>query len=136
MRVVRAIRITRVFTSDDLMNIYQARRVAFCETVIDNILFFTPAYRALGSLVYRIEFLLFGLNSLPYRLVCFSLILGNLYVAYRAAKAIASAEPALLTALVMALPQCHAIDERYRVVWVRFEFQGNGRYSFAHPFGL
>ena len=55
------------FTPDDMMNLYGA--------------WFRPVLeqgRPLGALVYRAIFAVFGLDPLPYRMVCFLLLAGNL----------------------------------------------------------
>ena len=84
------------------MNIFQAERKPFYQTVLDNVLFFTGAYRPLGALVYRVLYAIFGLNALPLRLLCYGLMLGNLLLLYRAAALIATREAAALAALIAA----------------------------------
>jgi len=57
------------FTPDDMMNLYGA-----WSTPTANLL---QGDRPLGALVYRGLFAMFGLNPLPYRVFCFSLMLAN-----------------------------------------------------------
>jgi hypothetical protein len=68
------------FSGDDLMNIYLAWQRPLARLAAENLAFFSPGYRPFGNLVYRLLFL-------------------NLYLAYRAAAALAGQEAALLTVL-------------------------------------
>ncbi len=87
-------------TGDDTMNLYKAWREPYYRILLENLLYFTPAYRPMGSLVYRLLFDLAGVHALPFRLLCFALMLGNLYLLYRTAAAISTKETGLLAALV------------------------------------
>jgi hypothetical protein len=86
-------------TGDDMMNIYKAWREPYYRILLENLAYFTPAYRPMGSLVYRLLFDLAGVHALPFRIVCFALMLANLYLLYRTAAAISTKETGLLTAL-------------------------------------
>ena len=83
-------------TADDMVNIYGAWRTPYSRILLEIICYFTPGYRPLGSLVYRLLFDAAGLDPLPFRVVCFALLLCNLVLFYRTAEAIASREVALL----------------------------------------
>jgi hypothetical protein len=50
--------------------------------------------------MYRLLFDLAGVHALPFRIVCFALLLGNLYLLYRTAAAISTKETGLLAALI------------------------------------
>ncbi len=89
------------FTGDDLMNIFQAGRQPFSRTLLDNILYFSAGYRPMGTLVYRVMYGLFGLNTLAYRWVCYGLILTNLYILYLAARRLVTRDGAILAALIL-----------------------------------
>src|SRR5947207_710512 len=86
-------------TGDDTMNIYKAWREPYYRILLENIFYFTPAYRPFGSLVYRLLFDVAGVHALPYRIVCFALMLGNIYLIYRTAAAITTKEAGMLAAL-------------------------------------
>jgi hypothetical protein len=60
------------FTPDDMMNLYDSWFRPLVETD-----------RYLGTLVYRGLFAAFGLNPLPYRLVCLLLLAGNIALLYQ-----------------------------------------------------
>lgn len=90
------------FTADDLMNLYKAWRTPLHQILLENVMYFTPGYRPMGSLVYRLLFEMAGLHALPYRIVCFALLLGNLYLFYRTAAAVSTKEAGLLAALFAA----------------------------------
>jgi hypothetical protein len=87
------------FSGDDLMNIYLAWQKPMQRLAWENVIFFSPGYRPLGNLVYRLLFELAGFHPLPFRLACFALLLLNLYLAWRAAAAVAGDEAAALTVL-------------------------------------
>lgn len=89
-------------TGDDMQNIYKAWREPYYRILLENIFYFTPGYRPLGALVYRLLFDLAGAHALPYRILCFALMLGNLYLLYRTAAAISTKETGLLAALFAA----------------------------------
>ena len=57
------------FAPDDMMNLYGAWSTSAADVLRGD--------RPLGALVYRALFAIFGLNPLPYRVVCFSLMLAN-----------------------------------------------------------
>src|SRR5437016_4550729 len=55
------------FTGDDLMNLYVAWSRPFSRILFENVFYFTPGYRPMGTLVYRLLFEIAGLNAFPYR---------------------------------------------------------------------
>ncbi len=87
-------------TGDDLMNLFGAWQKPISRIVADNILLSSPAYRPMGTLVYRLLFAWAGLHALPFRLVCFSLILLNCFLTYRVAAALSTKEVGVITALL------------------------------------
>ncbi|HTP33533.1 MAG TPA: glycosyltransferase family 39 protein [Candidatus Acidoferrales bacterium] len=62
------------FTPDDMMNLYGAWSASPVELL--------QGHRPLGGLVYRALFAVFGLNPLPFRVVCMCLVLANLWLLY------------------------------------------------------
>ncbi|HTM49452.1 MAG TPA: hypothetical protein VL285_12245 [Bryobacteraceae bacterium] len=71
------------FTGDDLMNLYHYWSQPLGRILLESVVFF-PAdiLRPLGALFYGPLFALFGLNPLPYRVVCMALLLINLGLLY------------------------------------------------------
>jgi len=70
-------------TGDDLMNTYQYWSRPLAQVIKESLLFFPAEIaRPLGALFYSPLFALFGLNPLPYRIVCLSLLLANLGLLY------------------------------------------------------
>ena len=69
---------------DDLMNLYKSWYPPASAHIADIIAFFKPSesFRPLGSLFYRILFEVYGMQALPYRIACYSLILLNMWLAY------------------------------------------------------
>ena len=87
------------FTPDDLMNLYHACQPPIHKILLENVLYFSPAYRPMGSLVYRLLYEIGGFHPLRFRAFCFAVILCNLFILYRAAAAISSKEAGILAAL-------------------------------------
>jgi hypothetical protein len=70
-------------TGDDLMNAYGYWTRPVSHLVRDTVLFYRGmVFRPVGALFYRPVFALFGLNPLPYRIVCMALMLANLGLMY------------------------------------------------------
>ncbi len=73
------------FTHDDLMNFYRAWSYPLPSLLADNVfvVLYTPLYRPLGALVYRVFFDLFGFDLFPLR-VFLLLVLGvNVFLVYK-----------------------------------------------------
>jgi hypothetical protein len=89
------------FTGDDMMNLYAACQKPWRAVLLDNVAYFSPAYRPLGQLFYRSLFDLFGFNPLPFRVACFAILFVNLGLLYALARRLTSSrEIALLTVLL------------------------------------
>src|ERR1700674_3871925 len=80
------------FTSDDMLNLYQAWEKPVLRLLRENLVYFSSGYRPLGALFYRVMFGVAGLNPLPFRIVVLALLLVNLYLLYRVAAATATRE--------------------------------------------
>ncbi len=89
------------FTSDDMLNLYQAWEKPVLRLLGENLLYFSSGYRPLGALFYRLMFAVGGLNPLPFRIAVLALLLLNLYLLYRVAAAIATREAGFLAALLL-----------------------------------
>ena len=76
------------FTHDDLMNCYRAWSRSWPDLILDNLLFFrfSPTYRPLPALMYKASFALFDFWTLPMRIVCYSLLIGNSVLIYLVAR--------------------------------------------------
>jgi hypothetical protein len=70
-------------TEDDLMNLYKYAAKPGPAVVLDNVFFWSSAYRPLGAFFYLPLYRLFGLDPLPYRIVCFTLLGLNLALLFR-----------------------------------------------------
>ena len=70
------------FTGDDLMNLYFHLTPSFARLVLSNLTYWSPAYRPMGGVVYVTVYRLLGFHPLPFRVVCFALLLGNLWLVY------------------------------------------------------
>jgi hypothetical protein len=71
------------FTGDDLMNAYQYWSRPAIQLIKEGVLFFpAEVSRPLGALFYSPLLTLFGLNPLPFRIVCMALLLVNLGLLY------------------------------------------------------
>lgn len=90
------------FTTDDVENLttyWNQSPAALLKAVV---FYFSPSYRPLGGLFfYRPLFAFAGFHPLPYRLLCFALLLVNLGLLYLAIRSVtASSEIAALTTLI------------------------------------
>lgn len=92
------------FTFDDGMNLVALHRhweVPLYTSVLDVLKVFTPAYRPLGALFYRPLYNLFGFNPLPFRIVAYLLMILNILLAFRFARALeATGEACALSTLL------------------------------------
>ena len=97
--------ISAYFTPDDMMNLYRAWSASPADLLGQD--------RPLGQAVYRGLFSLAGLHPLPFRLVAFALLAGNLALLYRFCVRLAgSRETAALTCLIGAY-HAHLADLYY-----------------------
>jgi len=89
------------FTTDDVENLTTYWNQSPAALVKAVVFYFSPSYRPLGGLFfYRPLFALAGFHPLPYRLLCFALLLLNLGLLYLAIRSVtASSEIAALTTL-------------------------------------
>jgi hypothetical protein len=93
------------FTPDDMMNLYVSWSAAPAELLHND--------RPLGALVYRGLFALFGLNPLPYRIVCFALLLANLGLLYRFCLRLSGSREAAALACLLGAYHAHLADLYY-----------------------
>lgn len=71
------------FTGDDLRNLHLYINQGFASVAGSLFIFWSTSYRPLGGVFYLAIYNIFGFNPFPFRFFCFSLLLINLYVAYR-----------------------------------------------------
>ena len=71
------------FSGDDLMNLHGHLGRGGANLLLDNLCFWSTAYRPMGGLFYVGLYKLFGFDPLPFRLACFALLLLNLWLLYR-----------------------------------------------------
>jgi hypothetical protein len=70
-------------SGDDLMNLHGYLQKPASALLLDNLRFWSTAYRPLGALFYVPLYAIFGVNPLPYRVVCMALLAVNLVLLYR-----------------------------------------------------
>ena len=88
--------LTSWFTSDDALNLYYLHGVltrSWVTCLSHAFIFPSSDYRPLGGAVYVLLYRLFGLNPLPYRVVCFMLLAGSLFLAWRLFRELSQSEP-------------------------------------------
>jgi hypothetical protein len=68
---------------DDLMNLHGYLQKSSTALVLDNLRFWSAAYRPLGALLYVPLYKMFGMEPLPYRIGCFAILGFNLFLLYR-----------------------------------------------------
>ncbi len=71
------------FSADDVMNLDYYYQQGGFGTALAALQVTTAFYRPLGGLFYLGLYRIFGLNPLPFRLVCFALLLANMILFYR-----------------------------------------------------
>jgi len=71
------------FTGDDLMNLNFHLTPSFPQLLLSNLTYWTTAYRPMGGIVYVAIYRLAGFHPMPFRIVCFALLLVNLWLMYR-----------------------------------------------------
>jgi len=101
------------FSGDDLMNLHGHWSTSWRELSVQNLWPFSGDYRPLGGLAYRIVFALFGFDPLPLRILCFSLLLGNLWVACLLFRELASGSRATAIAAVVFSYNAQMADLHY-----------------------
>ncbi len=70
------------FNGDDLMVLYGSWFQPIGQLLKANVLYYSGAFRPLGELFYRPLIGIFGLNPLPFRIVCFGFVLANMGLLY------------------------------------------------------
>lgn len=93
------------FTPDDMMNLYVSWSAAPVDLLHND--------RPLGALVYRGLFACFGLNPLPYRIVCFVLFLANLWLLYRFCQRLSQSREVAALACLLGAYHAHLADLYY-----------------------
>jgi hypothetical protein len=71
------------FTGDDLMNLNFHLTPSLPELLRSNLTYWTTAYRPMGGIFYVAIYRLAGFHPMPFRAVCFALLLANLWLLYR-----------------------------------------------------
>lgn len=90
------------FTGDDLMNLNFHLTPSPGKLLLSNLTYWTTAYRPMGGVVYVAIYRLMGFHPVPFRVVCFALLVANLWLAYRFCfRLTESREAALLATLLM-----------------------------------
>ena len=78
-----------------------------------NLLFFSPSYRPLGGLFYRFTFSIFGFNPLPFRMLCFAILIANLYLLYLFLRRLTDSYEIAALAALIACYQARFVDLYY-----------------------
>ncbi len=71
------------FTGDDLMNLNFHLTPSFARLLLSNLTYWSTAYRPMGGILYVAIYRLMGFHPVPFRMVCFALLLLNLWLLYR-----------------------------------------------------
>jgi hypothetical protein len=100
-------------TEDDLMNLYKFAEKAGSAVILDNVFFWSSAYRPLGGFFYLPLYRLFGVDPLPYRIVCFALLGLNLALLYRFCARLSSSHEIAFLATFLAAYHAWFVDLYY-----------------------
>jgi hypothetical protein len=71
------------FTGDDLTNLNFHLTPSFPRLLLSNLTYWSTTYRPMGGIVYVLIYRLAGFHPVPFRVVCFALLLLNLWLMYR-----------------------------------------------------
>ncbi|HWC98799.1 MAG TPA: glycosyltransferase family 39 protein [Candidatus Sulfopaludibacter sp.] len=93
------------FTPDDMMNLYVSWSATPSALLHQD--------RPLGALVYRAMFAVFGLDPVPYRVLCFALLLANLALLYRFCRRISGSREIGALACLLGAYHAHLADLYY-----------------------
>ena len=74
------------FAADDMMNMGKCWLRGFPGTLLDNLEFWSAAYRPTGCLFYLPIYHGLGMNPLPYRIAVLLLIAANIWLSYGVAE--------------------------------------------------
>lgn len=94
------------FGADEMMNMYNGWFPTLAELL-------SRDFRPVGTLVYRVLFGIWGLNPLPYRILCFILIAANLLLLYRMASRVARSREVGALACLLGAYHAHLADLYY-----------------------
>jgi len=72
----------KFFSGDDMMNMYKAWQTPVRELLISLAAFWTPGYRPLGGIVYRISYSVFGFHPFPLYAFSWALLIANIVLLY------------------------------------------------------
>lgn len=108
------------FAPDDMMNLHGYWRAGPWQAIASQFQLGINTYRPLGALFYLPLFAVFGLNPLPFRIVVFAVLAGNVWLAYRVARRLGVGEAA---AGVAALIVCYhaAMSDIYHFTSVIYD---------------
>jgi hypothetical protein len=101
------------FVGDEVMNLYWSWFTPLGQLLKENVLFFSGAYRPFAVLFYRILFAAFGLNPLPYRVVCFVFLLVNLGLLYAFCRRLSGSREIGVVACLLAAYHAQLFDLYY-----------------------
>ena len=93
------------FTPDDMMNLYRAASVSPADLMQQE--------RPVGQIVYRAIYSLAGLHPLPFRLVCFALLLANLALLWRFCLRLSGSRETAAVACLLGAYHAHLADLYY-----------------------
>jgi hypothetical protein len=74
------------FAPDDPMNLGKYWLRGFWGGALDDVKFWSTAYRPMGAMFYLPIYHVFGMNPIPYRIAVFALLASNLYFSFRIAE--------------------------------------------------
>ena len=100
-------------TEDDLTNLYLYTQKPAHALFLNNLRFWSTAYRPLGAAFYIPLYKLFGLDPLPYRIVCFALLGLNLWLLYHFSTRLSGSREIAFLATLLASYHAWFVDLYY-----------------------
>ncbi len=95
--------LTMFFSTDDLMNMYNAWMTPALKLWKAQLLPWMPMSRPLGNAAYRVFYTIFGFQPLPLYVFCWLLLVGNVFASWRFFRVLAPSVSIALVALTLTL---------------------------------
>ncbi|MGJ5817241.1 hypothetical protein [Paludibaculum fermentans] len=101
------------FSGDDLMNLHGYLSRSTVSLLVDNLCYWSTAYRPLGGLFYSALYHYFGFDPLPFRVACFAIMTLNLGLLWRFTLRLSGSRETAFLALLIAGYHAWFVDLYY-----------------------
>jgi len=123
------------FTGDDLMNLNFHLTPSLPQLLLSNLTYWSTAYRPMGGVFYVAIYRLAGFHPMPFRAVCFGLLLANLWLMYRVCLRLSGRREVALLATLLATYHAWMVNLYYSTGTI-YELLAFGFYFAAFDYYL